>query len=257
LTQASNIVLFLAPQSSSLLRRVCILLLNIIANMSRGRESLVPNYIDVDAARQTRVVHRTGALTADDIAQILKVQGDIARKEQALENNPQNKQHLNKSCTFLNRPPQDPLRTQAPQVLGKLLRAAVAAFDQGCWGHEGAGTATSGQGCDGPLIGIDVRKLSIRNVECWEYGVGGKLDNPLHFDAGSIVTIVAMLAEDFEGGTFRTFEPDETHLEHPMALGDVVCFVSHKYHNVTEVTRGLRKTLVIELWQGNLPLFLR
>jgi predicted 2-oxoglutarate/Fe(II)-dependent dioxygenase YbiX len=39
-------------------------------------------------------------------------------------------------------------------------------------------------------------------------------------------------------------------LDHPMEVGDAVCFVSHKFHNVLPVTRGTRRSMVIELWQG-------
>ena len=34
-------------------------------------------------------------------------------------------------------------------------------------------------------------------------------------------------------------------------VGDCVCFVSHKYHNVTPVTAGSRRSFVIEMWQGS------
>ena len=102
-----------------------------------------------------------------------------------------------------------------------------------------------------PLAGVGgVRSLSIRNVEHWHYDVGGHLDNDTHHDGGSIVTIVCALDGDYDGGVFRTFEEDGTHLEHPMEAGDCVCFVSHKYHNVTPVKAGRRRVMVIELWQG-------
>ncbi|CAM9347364.1 unnamed protein product, partial [Ectocarpus fasciculatus] len=62
-----------------------------------------------------------------------------------------------------------------------------------------------------------------------------------------MLTIVALLSEDgdFEGGAFRTYEPNGEHLEHPMGKGDVICFVSHKYHNITPITKGTRRSMVI------------
>ena len=38
---------------------------------------------------------------------------------------------------------------------------------------------------------------------------------------------------------------------HQMETGDAVCFVmSHKYHNVTPITSGVRHSMVIELYVG-------
>ena len=73
-----------------------------------------------------------------------------------------------------------------------------------------------------------------------------------HYDVDSVITIVALLNEsgDYDGGDFRTYECDSSHSVHAMEKGDAVCFVSHKYHNITAVTRGFRKSLVVELWQG-------
>lgn len=96
--------------------------------------------------------------------------------------------------------------------------------------------------------------LSIRVVEHWHYDVGGGLVDNYHYDTDSVITIVALLsdASDFDGGTFRTFEHDGTHLEHPMLQGDVICFLSHKYHNIVALTRGIRRSMVVELWQGGI-----
>jgi predicted 2-oxoglutarate/Fe(II)-dependent dioxygenase YbiX len=79
--------------------------------------------------------------------------------------------------------------------------------------------------------------LSSRVAEHWEYSVGGGLVDPLHYDVDSVLTIVALLFDEttFEGGTFRTYEAYDSQHEHPMAQGDVICFVSHKYHNVVIV----------------------
>ena len=122
-------------------------------------------------------------------------------------------------------------------------------FGRTAWADAGWG------GEAGPLRAVagGLDSLSIRVVEHWEYGVGGGLVDERHHDVDSVVTLVALLADperQFDGGVFRTFEPGGVHLEHAMGLGDVIAFVSHKYHNVTPVTRGARRSLVIELWQG-------
>ena len=60
--------------------------------------------------------------------------------------------------------------------------------------------------------------------------------------AGSLITIDVMIGEpgvDFEGGTFITPNADGTASRHVVAQGDAIIFLSHKYHNVEPVTRGL------------------
>lgn len=88
-------------------------------------------------------------------------------------------------------------------------------------------------------------------MELWEYEIGGGLVDPVHYDENSVITLVALLSDDdLEGGNFRTNESDGTQLVHPMSKGDVICFLSHKYHNITPVLKGSRSSLVMELWQG-------
>jgi hypothetical protein len=73
-----------------------------------------------------------------------------------------------------------------------------------------------------------------------------------HFDAGSIITIDTMLsdADEFEGGEFQTLETDGTMKSYAFERGDVLIFLSHKYHCVQRVRSGSRRVLVIELWDG-------
>lgn len=106
----------------------------------------------------------------------------------------------------------------------------------------------------GLLDGIDAStRLQPRVIEHHLVSPGGSLADPFHFDEGSIITADVMLAEpgvDFEGGRFCTMEgPGETQTW-PFAKGDVLVFVSHKYHSVKPVTKGLRDVLVIEFWEG-------
>jgi len=218
-------------------------------------DTVVPHYVSVDEAQRTRVVAFRQLLTEDDIAEVLRCHKAALEHGDPLETNKQNMSHYKKRCTFLNGPsaPGGGLQGHAPQVLGKLLRAAVQAKDKGAWG----GTEVVGAPC--PLENVDVRKLSIRIVELWEYEPGGGLVDDRHYDAGSIITVVCQVSPsaDFTGGIFRTLEESGTHIEHPMGRGDVMCFVSHKYHNVTPVQTGKRVSLVVELWQGGLAKWCR
>ena len=202
--------------------------------------------IDVPAARATKVHCARSLLSREDINDVIALQKTISNKESTMENNPQNRTHHLKVATFMNNPPDFLISKQVPQVVGKLLAFAMQSWEEDQW----CGTVD----CPGPLAEVPggVSSLSVRVVEHWEYEVGGGLPDDYHYDTDSVLTLVALLsdASDFDGGTFRTFECDDTHLEHTMSQGDVICFLSHKYHNIVPLTRGVRKSLVMELWQG-------
>jgi hypothetical protein len=224
----------------------------------------VVNIVDAQASR---VVYAPGLLHASDLRDITAVlQGLTAQGETPLMNNPQNCCHEKKVCTFLNNPETWAMRTHAPHVFRKMIRFARQAWQEAHWSGDAdtpgplfslsCRSTTSSAGChntknDGMLL---PPPLSIRVAEHWEYSIGGGLVDPHHYDVDSVLTIVALLSDEstFEGGTFRTLEADDSQLEHPMAQGDVICFVSHKYHNVVPVTEGKRCSFVMELWQGGL-----
>jgi hypothetical protein len=134
------------------------------------------------------------------------------------------------------------MQSLAPAVLDKLQAFAVEAWAEARWGDRG-----------GPLDGMEcAAALSVRLVESWEYSVGGGLFDKYHHDTDSVLTIVALLcpADDYQGAVFCTNEEGDVQCEHPMGQGDVLCFVSHKYHNITPLTQGRRRSLVMELWEG-------
>jgi hypothetical protein len=55
---------------------------------------------------------------------------------------------------------------------------------------------------------------------------------------------------DFTGGAFQTLEATDELLTHQFGLGDVMCFVSHKYHCVSPVESGSRSVMIVEFWAG-------
>jgi len=216
--------------------------------IAAGLTSGLLDPVDIGQARATKVMLSHRLLTTEDILAVEEVRLGVLSEQTVLENNPQNAGHVLKVGTFLNNPPSYTIVKDAPQVIGKMMRFAMQAWIEAGW----SGDETT----PGPLAAITggMASLSIRVVERWQYEVGGGLCDPRHYDVDSILTVVALLSEesDYDGGVFRTFEPDDIHIEHPMSQGDVICFLSHKYHNITPVTRGVRRSLVMELWQGGI-----
>lgn len=208
------------------------------------KQNVLFDVIDITEARASKVVSSTSRLLNDnDLDLVDRVKNSILLSESEGTNNPQNSWHSHKKACMMNNPPFYALHTSAPQIIGKLLHFAEQAWEAGDW-----------SGPNGPLRNLKhgIAGLSIRVAELWQYEEKGGLTDPFHYDTDSILTIVALLSDsgDFDGGAFRTYESDNTHLVHRMEQGDAICFVSYKYHNVTEVTRGARRSLVMELWQG-------
>jgi hypothetical protein len=230
------------------------------------RQHTVPHFVDLARARASRAVLGKGVLSAADVALV----DEIGRRSRACgENNVQNAGRVGKRCTFLNKAPggagaaptppsadpiagmSNPLRELAPHVLGKLLRFGVRCWDEQQWSApNGPLDVVQGSGGGHPLA-----SLTVRVAEWWCYEEGGGLEDPAHFDGGSIVTIVALLNDGFTGGRFVTNEPDGTQLDCMLVeAGSCVAFVSHKLHSVSKVLGGQRRALVIELWQGGTAL---
>ena len=185
-------------------------------------------------------------LSLQDICDVDSLKESIMSTESVLENNAQNYTHQNKICTFLNNPPDFRGRNNIPHILHKMIQFAQNAWDEANW----SGTTEE----PGPLYAIKggIHELSIRVIEYWKYNVNGGLVDPYHLDTDSVLTIVCLLAneDEYTGGIFRTNEMNDIDLEHDMCVGDVICFISHKYHNITPLISGCRKSLVMELWQG-------
>ena len=95
--------------------------------------------------------------------------------------------------------------------------------------------------------------LNFRTIEYHEYGQQGSLDQPNHYDEGSLITMDIMLStpgKDFEGGSFVAPLADGNFMQPQFCKGDAIFFVSHKFHNILPITSGNRVVLVAELWEG-------
>lgn len=212
-------------------------------------QNVLLDVMDTTKARASTAVvcaSQQPLLSHEGIANLLKLQSSIYESQSPLENNPENQRHAHKQACMMNNPPHYRLQNQYPAIVGKLLAFCQYACNEGEWASPG-----------GPLEHVPqhdsiLQTLSIRVMELWEYQVGGGLTDPYHYDTDSVITLVALLSDPshFDGGDFRTYELGDTHTTHPLGRGHAVAFCSHKYHNITPITRGCRKSLVMELWQG-------
>mmetsp|Transcript_16968 Transcript_16968/g.41122 ORF Transcript_16968/g.41122 Transcript_16968/m.41122 type:complete len:154 (-) Transcript_16968:155-616(-) len=93
----------------------------------------------------------------------------------------------------------------------------------------------------------------VRTVELHHYGPGGGLTTPGHRDTGSELTISVLLSDSqqVQGGDFVTYTPSGQPVAHRMDRGDAILFNSMSLHNISTVTAGIRKSLVVELWPTN------
>ncbi|GMH98798.1 hypothetical protein TrVE_jg8874 [Triparma verrucosa] len=198
--------------------------------------------VSVSKSRNSIVEVSKKLLDYDDVHELLKLAGEIEVEDGGrVVNNFENLTHVKKYAIMVNGGGR--LRKRLPKVLGKVVRFAEQALRDSKWCEE-----------DGPLRGFNggCGSLTVRVAEVWTYEVGGGLVDNWHYDTDSIVTIVCLLSErgEFKGGDFQTYEDGDINISHPMEKGDGVCFVSHKYHNITEVEGGERRSLVVELWEG-------
>ena len=96
--------------------------------------------------------------------------------------------------------------------------------------------------------------LAVRCMELHTYHVGGQLMDPDHKDSGSALSMSVCLSDpaQLEGGKFLTWKGPDPNVPvvHECNRGDAVLFRSEDLHNVSCVQKGVRHTLVIELWVG-------
>ena len=101
--------------------------------------------------------------------------------------------------------------------------------------------------------GTQQRQLGVRTIEYHTYRVGGGLLDPDHCDMGSVLTLSCLLSDPGEvsGGEFVTFDAQRSPSTHgDLALGDAIVFDSELRHNVQPILKGVRHSLVVEVWEG-------
>jgi len=95
-------------------------------------------------------------------------------------------------------------------------------------------------------------KLNVRCIELHHYVEGGGLITPGHRDNGSDITMSVLLSDPaaVSGGDFVTYREGMA-IAHKMNRGDAIIFDSEKLHNISTITKGLRQSLVVELWSSS------
>jgi len=88
------------------------------------------------------------------------------------------------------------------------------------------------------VLELGVTCTSLPDLGCLELGDESELDVAPPAVAG---------AATFSGGEFFTWLDGEPNV-HVMGRGDAILFHSEKVHNVRPITRGVRHSLVVELW---------
>eukprot|EP00928_Gymnodinium_smaydae_P036266 TRINITY_DN25371_c0_g1_i1.p1 TRINITY_DN25371_c0_g1~~TRINITY_DN25371_c0_g1_i1.p1 ORF type:complete len:627 (+),score=156.11 TRINITY_DN25371_c0_g1_i1:36-1883(+) len=126
--------------------------------------------------------------------------------------------------------------------LDNLWALAKRADDAAAWGLAvgfGLGTARPALRC--------LKAVNYSHVDSGAIG--------WHSDGETLITMMVMLSKfegvDFEGGALEIRRGDRVDVaDEPLRRGDVLIWRGWDEHRVTSVTRGLRRVLVVEWWQG-------
>ena len=158
-------------------------------------------------------------------------------------------------------------KDQAPLSYDNTLRAAdelpfgLTAPHQSVFLHRNGSFAPHNSDILGRIVnamlqiqpgGSKSAKLGVRTIELHSYRTSGGLLDPEHCDMGSALTLSCLLVDPelFSGGIFVTFDNKQPRYHRDLACGDAIVFDSELRHNVTAITRGMRHSLVVELWEG-------
>lgn len=190
-----------------------------------------PRLPDPAVAQRTSVVHVPSFCTDDEIAAIQKAAATV-RESRGVVSRSNGLEAGSWQTVFFNHH----LKELLPDFHSRLLKAARAADHAEHWA----------------VLDTDREQLALRCAEYHTVSAAGGLPIEKHYDAGSLITMDLMLSHtnDFEGGVFSTLEADGTLQPHVFERGDLLVFLSHKYHCVSPVISGRRQVLVCELWEG-------
>jgi len=199
------------------------------------------NNLDESVAQLTRAIRIPGLLSRDDIRAVHREGAAIAqqRADSTIDRSAWGQPKGTWLVTFLNTGGE--FESRLPQLHAR-VRAAALAVDREHW------NVTSGV----EHVNFRVAEYHTMHATLGGRPTGGGLHTKRHCDHGSLVTIDILLSDpaEIEGGVLQTLEADGKLLSYTWEQGDALVFLSHKYHSVSELTRGTRNVLVCELWQG-------
>eukprot|EP01043_Picozoa_sp_COSAG02_P045458 COSAG02_NODE_4155_length_5706_cov_2.002854_3_plen_436_part_00 len=214
-----------------------------------GGSSLTHGEMPVQAAQRTAAVRVSGALSSEEVKQLLTAHAALRRTCGVLRTQSGGDSvegRGNWGTTYLHT--DGNFATMFPHIRQKIFDLAASVDCEQGWN----------------LLTSPPSLPQLRCVELHTVGPGGSLPEQTHYDHGSLITVDILLSnvsdagatgvadKDFEGGNFCTLECDgelsrHTSFQHG---GDALVFVSHKYHCVQPVLSGRRQVLVAELWAG-------
>lgn len=216
------------------MRFLSILLVVSVARVSGSRLAAVPRLVSIPDAQRSDVVRVPQFLSDAEIASLHSTAEAVAEDVETHDlHRRQGAPERTWFTIFINHK----LKELLPALHARMLQAAKTADDEN-W-H---------------VLDDDRYELNIRCAEYHRVMPGGGIPMKKHHDFGSLLTMDLMLSDpvggDFRGGTFQTLEVDGELKSHSFERGDLLIFLSHKYHCVNPVSEGKRVVLVCELWEG-------
>jgi len=192
--------------------------------------------LEGEQAHAAEVVHIPSLLSSEEmdaIHRIGKKYKFLKTEEEEQPKYPQEEDHH--EVYYMHREVEKTFQTIAPKLFQKILDTVIVNDRYGCLKDRTFG-----------------RDYNVRCIEYHIYTPGGALRNPKHCDIGTVYTIGILLSDpsSFDGGIFQTLEPDGSTKQYLAKQGDAMIWPGHKYHSVSEITKGQRRMFVMELWPG-------
>lgn len=128
------------------------------------------------------------------------------------------------------------LQVLAPGVAARVVEVARAVWSAAHWERYGY---------------RDPATMGLRTIEHLRYGGGGRLGS--HLDSESEITVLVALSDpnDYDGGEYVLYTPDETRELQRIKLDRHSALVfrsSEVMHGVSPISGGVREMLAVELW---------
>ena len=196
---------------------------------------------DEDIAQRTQAVRIRNLLSIEEVAAIHRAgrQFALERADATIDRSAWGQPDGTWLVTFFNTA--GAFERMLPELHSRIREAALA-VDREHWNVT----------ADAAHVNYRVVEYHTMKADLDGEPTRGGLHTKRHCDQGSLITVDTLLTDptEIDGGVLQTLEADGTLLSHEWQRGDALVFLSHKYHCVSELTRGTRNVLVCELWEG-------